>query len=75
MDGQEKDVRNGVRTKVSETVDISFDLAAAASAAAGAPPVDESGRALTAAQKAEIEKANKEQARHHGQESGFERRL
>jgi len=57
VDGQEKDVRNGVRTKVGETSDISFDLAAAA----GPPTVDESGRALSAAEKAENEKKAKEQ--------------
>ncbi|MDP8989382.1 MAG: tetratricopeptide repeat protein [Acidobacteriota bacterium] len=58
VDGQEKDARNGVRTKVGETADISFDLSAAA---AGPPAVDESGRALSAAEKAENEKKNKEQ--------------
>jgi tetratricopeptide (TPR) repeat protein len=58
VDGQEKDAKNGVRTKVGETSDVSFDLAAAT----GPPAVDESGRALSAAQKAEIEKQNKEQA-------------
>ena len=44
------------RTKVGETVDVSFDLAAEGSA----PVADESGRALSAAEKAEIEKKNKE---------------
>ena len=57
VDGQEKDAKNGVRTKVGETSDVSFDLAEAT----GPPAVDESGRALSAAQKAEIEKQNKEQ--------------
>jgi len=59
VDGQDKDSRPNVRTKVGETSDISFDLAAAAPGAA--PAVDESGRALTAEQKAAIEKSNKEQ--------------
>jgi len=56
VDNQERDSRPA-RTRVGETTDVSFDLAAAA----GPPQVDESGRALTAEQKAAIEKANKEQ--------------
>jgi tetratricopeptide (TPR) repeat protein len=56
VDGQDRDSRT-TRTKVGETADVSFDLAAAA----GPPQVDESGRALSAEQKAAIEKSNKEQ--------------
>jgi tetratricopeptide (TPR) repeat protein len=59
VDGQERDARNNIRTKVGETVDVSFDLAAAA---AGQPAqVDESGRALSASERAAQEKAQKEQ--------------
>ena len=57
VDGQEKDSRNNVRIQLGDPVPLDFDLAAAA----GPPAVDESGRALSAAQKAEIEKQNKEQ--------------
>jgi tetratricopeptide (TPR) repeat protein len=58
VDGKDRDFRNNVRTKVNDTQDVSFDLA---ESGGGPPQVDESGRALTAEQKAAIEKANKEQ--------------
>lgn len=59
VDGQEKDNKMTL-SKLGDTTDVSFDLA---QAAAGRPAeVDESGRALTAAQKAELEKAQKEQS-------------
>ena len=57
VDGQDRDSKSG-RTKVGDTTDVSFDLAAAGQPA----QVDESGRALSAEQKAAQEKANKEQA-------------
>jgi len=56
VDNQERDAKTGVRTKVGETQDVSFDLATAG----GPAQVDESGRALTSAEKAENEKKNKE---------------
>jgi tetratricopeptide (TPR) repeat protein len=59
VDGQDRDSAL-VHTKIGETVDTDFDLAAAASGRAAAP-VDESGRAQTAAEKAENEKKNKDQ--------------
>jgi len=59
VEGQEKDNKMVV-SKLGDTTDVSFDLAQAASGKV--PEVDESGRALTAAQKAEMEKATKEQA-------------
>jgi len=55
VDGQDRAVKPA-RTQVGERVDISFDLAA------GGPAVDESGRALSAKEKEEIEKKNKEAA-------------
>ncbi len=57
VDGQDKDSRSNVRVQLGDSTPLDFDLAAAA----GPPAVDESGRALSAAQKAEIEKQNKEQ--------------
>jgi tetratricopeptide (TPR) repeat protein len=57
IDGQDRDNKTG-RTKVGDTTEVSFDLAAAGQA----PAVDESGRALSAADKAEIERKSKEQA-------------
>jgi tetratricopeptide (TPR) repeat protein len=58
VDGKDRDFRNNVRTKVNDTEEVSFDLAASAS---GVPQTDESGRAMTAEQKAAAEKAQKEQ--------------
>lgn len=60
VDGAEKDNKM-VQSKLGDTTDVSFDLAQAAAAGGKAPEVDESGRALSAAQKAEMEKAQKEQ--------------
>ena len=57
VDGKDVDYRDNVKTQVGETKDISMDLSADQG-----PQVDESGRALSAAEKAEIEKKNKEQA-------------
>ena len=57
--GAEKDNKMVV-SKLGDTTDVSFDLAQAA--AGKVPEADESGRALTSAQKAELEKAQKEQA-------------
>jgi tetratricopeptide (TPR) repeat protein len=63
LDGKERDFQNGVPIKIGETQELSFDLSKSdAAGAAGAPAVDESGRALSAADKAELEKKNKEQA-------------
>jgi tetratricopeptide (TPR) repeat protein len=56
VDGQDRDTR-GERASPGDTKDVSFALGAA-----GAPAqVDESGRALSSAEKAENEKKNKEQ--------------
>jgi tetratricopeptide (TPR) repeat protein len=61
VDGKERDFQNGVPIKIGETQNLNFDLSK--SDTAGAPAaVDESGRALSAADKAELEKKNKEQA-------------
>jgi tetratricopeptide (TPR) repeat protein len=57
VDGQERDSKGGA-AKLGEPVSVSFDL----SAGGRAPEADESGRALSAEQKAALEKANKEQA-------------
>jgi len=55
IDGQDRGFQTG-RTKVGETVDVSFNLEAA-----GAPPVDnDANRGLSAAEKAEQEKKNKD---------------
>jgi tetratricopeptide (TPR) repeat protein len=59
VDGQERESAM-VRTKIGETVGTDFDLGAAG--AGKAAPVDESGRALSASEKAENEKKNKDQA-------------
>jgi tetratricopeptide (TPR) repeat protein len=62
VDGKERDFQNGVPVKIGETQELNFDLSKS-EAAGGAPAaVDESGRALSAADKAELEKKNKEQA-------------
>lgn len=60
LDGKERDFQNGVPIKIGETQNLNFDLSK--TEAAGPPTVDESGRALSAAEKAEAEKKNKEQA-------------
>jgi len=57
VDGQDRDSKPS-RAKVGESVDVSFDLAAAAAG----PAVDESGRALSAKEREEVEKKNKEAA-------------
>ena len=57
VDGQERDSKGGP-AKIGEPVNVSFDLAAGGRV----PEADESGRALSAEQKAALEKANKEQA-------------
>ena len=63
IDGKERDFQNGVPIKIGETQNLNFDLSKSDTAGApGAPAVDESGRALSAADKAELEKKNKEQA-------------
>jgi len=61
VDGKERDFQNGVPIKIGDTQNLNFDLS---KTEAGGPPaaVDESGRALSAADKAELEKKNKEQA-------------
>src|SRR5690349_3912182 len=51
VDGQDRGVKPA-RAKVGESVDVSFDLAAEGAA----PVADESGRALSAKEKEEIEK-------------------
>ena len=56
VDGQDRAAKPA-RTRVGESTDVSFDLAEGAG-----PAVDESGRALSAKEKEEIEKKNKEQA-------------
>jgi len=61
VDGKERDFQNGVPIKIGDTQTLNFDLSKSDAAPAGAP-VDESGRALSAADKAELEKKNKEQA-------------
>jgi len=60
VDGKERDFQNGVPIKIGETQSLNFDLSK--SDAPGPATVDESGRALSAAEKAEAEKKNKEQA-------------
>jgi len=61
--GQERDFVNGVRGRPGENQTVNFDLAKSAAAAAGGPPaVDDSTRGMSAAEKAELEKKNKEQA-------------
>lgn len=59
-DGKDRDFRNGVPAKIGDVQTVNFDLAETLPGAA--PAVDESGRALSAAEKAEMEKKNKEQA-------------
>jgi len=60
VDGKERDFQNGVPIKIGETQNLNFDLSK--SETPGPATVDESGRALSAAEKAEAEKKNKEQA-------------
>jgi len=60
VDGKDRDFQNGVPIKIGETQQLNFDLSKAE--AGGPATVDESGRALSAADKAELEKKNKEQA-------------
>src|ERR1700674_5096450 len=55
LDGQDRAAKPA-RAKVGESTDVSFDLAADGPG----PAVDESGRALSAKEKEEIEKKNKE---------------
>ncbi|MEO8052619.1 MAG: carboxypeptidase regulatory-like domain-containing protein, partial [Acidobacteriota bacterium] len=61
--GKDMDSMNGIPIKIGDTTQQNFDLSKSAAAGGGvAAPVDESGRALSAAEKAELEKKNKEQA-------------
>jgi len=67
VDGQQKDAINGVRTKLGDPTEVNFDLkaaaaASAASTAAGAPPVADATRGMSATEKAEYERKLKEQA-------------
>jgi len=55
LDGQDR-AQKPARARVGESTDVSFDLAADGAG----PAVDESGRALSAKEKEEIEKKNKE---------------
>src|SRR5579863_6808480 len=57
VDGSDR-ITKPARTATGQTVDISFDLATAGQGA----QADESGRALSPAERAEIERKNKEQA-------------
>ena len=57
--GQDKDFRNGVHGGAGSSTAIDFDLATAKAASGAAAAPDESGRALTAAEKAEREKTDK----------------
>ena len=57
VDGSDR-ITKPARTQVGQSVDVSFDLATAGQGA----QADESGRALTPAERAEIEKKAKEQA-------------
>jgi tetratricopeptide (TPR) repeat protein len=63
VEGKPADQVNGVRTKTGDPMEISFDLAKSASAAAsaGAPPAEEPNRAMSAKDKAEFEKQKKAQ--------------
>jgi tetratricopeptide (TPR) repeat protein len=61
VNGQDRDAKNNIRTSVGETKDVSFDLAAEGAGQA-AQAVDESGRALSDKERAELESKNKEQA-------------
>ena len=61
VDGKDMDFQNGVPVKIGETTPLNFDLSKS-DAGGPAAAVDESGRALSAADKAELEKKNKEQA-------------
>jgi tetratricopeptide (TPR) repeat protein len=63
VDGKEMDSMNGVPIKIGDVARQDFDLSkSAAAAAGGGAPVDESGRAMSAADKAALEKKNQEQA-------------
>jgi tetratricopeptide (TPR) repeat protein len=59
VNGQDRDAKNNIRTSVGETKDVSFDLAA--EGAGQAAQVDESGRALSDKERAELASKNKEQ--------------
>jgi len=59
IDGKMKDQMRGVRTTTAMPAEVNFDLKAAAALAAGAPPTPEQEKAMSAAQKEAIEKANK----------------
>jgi tetratricopeptide (TPR) repeat protein len=58
IDGQERDFVTGVRGRPGESAQVNFDLAKSA----GAAPAPEVDRSMSAAEKAELEKKNKEQA-------------
>jgi len=62
VDGKEMDSMNGVPIKIGDVARQDFDLSKSAAAAGGGAPVDESGRAMSAADKAALEKKNAEQA-------------
>lgn len=59
VDGQEKGTRQGVRGRLNDTQDISFDLSKMANAAA---PQAEADRSMSSEEKAAVEKLSKEQA-------------
>jgi tetratricopeptide (TPR) repeat protein len=63
VDGKEMDFQNGVPVKIGDTQELNFDLSKSNAAPPGTPgAVDESGRAMSAADKAALEKKNQEQA-------------
>src|SRR5579862_1569491 len=62
VDGKERDFQNGVPIKIGDTQSLNFDLSKSDTAGAPGAPVDESGRAMSAADKAALEKKNQEQA-------------
>src|SRR5258706_8862615 len=57
VDGKERDFQNGVPIRICDTQTLNFDLSK--SETPGPATVDESGRALSAAGKTELEKKNK----------------
>lgn len=61
VDGTDKDIQM-VRGKIGETTRVDFNLAKAAAAATGLPAVDDSARGMSAAEKANLEKTQKENA-------------
>ncbi len=61
VDGADKDIQM-VRGKIGDTTRVDFNLAKAAAAATGLPAVDDSARGMSAAEKANLEKTQKENA-------------